>query len=127
MVSVFGVMAVVCLLISAFGIYSMVALSTLHRRKEIAIRKVSGAGASDIAVMFFREYILLVLIANIVALPVAFWLMSRWLQNYAYHVNIAWWMFAAVLAITVVIVLATVLGQVLKAANGNPAEVVKTE
>ena len=127
MVSVFGIMAVVCLLITAFGIYSMVAMSTLHRRKEIAIRKVMGANADNIATMFFREYIILVLIANIAALPVAYWLMNRWLQNYAYHVNISWWMFAAVLSIILVIVLATVLGQVLKAANGNPAEVVKSE
>jgi putative ABC transport system permease protein len=125
--SVFGIMAIVCLLISAFGIYSMASLSTLHRRKEIAIRKVMGAEAVDISVMFFREYLMLVLIANIVALPVANWLMNRWLQNYAYHVNIAWWMFVAVLALTLVIVLITVLGQVLKAANGNPAEVVKSE
>jgi len=125
--SVFGIMAMVCLLISAFGIYSMVALSTLHRRKEIAIRKVMGAEAVDIAVMFFREYITLVLIANVVALPIAYRLMSRWLQNYAYRVNIAWWMFATVLALTIVIVLLTVLGQVLKAANSNPAEVVKSE
>ena len=127
MLSVFGIMAVVCLLITAFGIYSMIALSTLHRRKEIAIRKVSGAEAIDIVGMFFREYLTLGLIANIIALPVAYWLMSQWLQNYAYRVNIAWWVFVAVLMVTLVIVLATVLGQVLKAANGNPAEVLKSE
>ena len=127
MVSVFGIMAVVCLLITAFGIYSMVAMSTLHRRKEIAIRKVMGANADNIATMFFREYIILVLIANIAALPIAYWLMNRWLQNYAYHVSIAWWMFTAVLILTLAVVLTTVLGQVLKAANGNPAEVVKSE
>jgi len=127
MVSVFGIMAVVCVLISLFGIYSMIVLSTRHRRKEIAVRKVFGAEAVDIAAMFIREYFMMVLIANVVAQPVVYWLMSRWLQNYAYRVNIAWWMFAAVLATTIVIVLATVLGQVLKAANGNPAEVVKSE
>jgi len=77
--------------------------------------------------MFFREYIVPVLIANIAALPVAYWLMNHWLQNYAYQVNISWWMFAAVLILTLAVVLATVLGQVLKAANGNPAEVVKSE
>ena len=127
LLTVFGIMAVVCLLISAFGIYSMVSLSTLHRRKEIAIRKVMGAEAVDIAMMFFREYLMLVLIACVIALPVAYRLMNRWLQDYAYRVDIAWWKFAAVLALISFIVLATVLGRVLKAANGNPAEVVKSE
>ena len=127
MLSVFGIMAIVCLLISAFGIYSMIALSTLHRRKEIAIRKVSGAETVDIVKMFLREYLMLGLIANIIALPVAYWLMSQWLQDYAYRVNIAWWVFAAVLGLTFVVVLSTVLRQVLKAANRNPAEVVKGE
>ena len=127
MLSVFGIMAVICLLISAFGIYSMIVLSTLHRRKEIAIRKVSGAETVDIVVMFFREYLMLGLVANIFALPVAYWLMSQWLQNYAYRVNIIWWVYVAVLMITLVIVLATVLGQILKAANRNPAEVLKSE
>jgi len=86
-----------------------------------------GAEAVDIAVMFFREYLTLVAIACIIALPAAYWLMSNWLQDYAYRTNIAWWIFAAVLALISVIVLATVLGRVLKAANGNPAEVVKSE
>ena len=127
MVSVLGIMAVVCVLISLFGIYSMIALSTQHRRKEIAVRKVFGAETIDIAAMFIREYFMMVLIANVVAQPVVYWLMNRWLENYAYRVNIAWWMFAAVLTMSLVVVLATVLGQVLKAANENPADVVKSE
>ena len=119
--SIFSVMAILCLLISIFGIYSMVTLSIQHRRREIAIRKVYGAEVSDIVIMFFREYLMLALIANVAALPVAYLLMNRWLQDYAYRVSITWWMFAAVLALIFVVVLTTLSLQVLKAANKNPA------
>ncbi len=123
----FMVVAVVCLLISLFGIYAVATASTQRRRKEIAIRKVVGAEVSDIVRMFFREYILLVVISSIVALPLAYFAMSRWLQNYAYHTNIPWWLLVATAVMVTIVVLLTVLGQVLKTANCDPAEVVKTE
>ena len=81
-------MATVCLLISLFGIYAVATASTQRRRKEIAIRKVFGAGVWDIIRMFFREYTLQVMIAGVVALPVAYLAMNRWLQGYAYRTNI---------------------------------------
>ena len=123
----FSVLSLACIIISLFGIYSFSALTTRRRRKEVAIRKVGGAEAADIVRMFFREYLLLAVISNLIALPVAWRLTNRWLQEYAYHTNISWWLFAVVLALTVSIVLLTVLGQVMKTANENPAEVVKSE
>jgi putative ABC transport system permease protein len=68
-----------------------------------------------------------VIIAGIVALPLAYYAMFRWLQDYAYRTNIPWWLLTGVITGVVVVVLLTVLGQVLKAANSNPAEVVKNE
>ena len=124
---IFGVMATVCLLISLFGIYAVATASTLRRRKEIAIRKVFGAAVSDIVRMFFREYTLQAILAGVVALPLAYLAMNRWLQGYAYRVNIPWWLLIGVITGVVVVVLLTVLGQVLKAANNNPADVVKNE
>lgn len=123
----FSVLAIVCLLISLFGIYAVASASTQHRRKEIAIRKVVGAGACDIVGIFFREYILQVILAGAFALPVAYIAMSRWLQGYAYRTNIPWWLLAGVITGIVAVVLATVLGQVIRAAGSNPAEVVKSE
>ena len=123
----FSVLATVCLLISLFGIYAVAAASTLRRRKEIAIRKVSGATVSDILRIFFREYTLMVIIAGAIALPPAYLAMSRWLQGYAYRTNIPGWLLAGVIAGVIAVVLLTVLGQVLKAANSNPGEVVKSE
>ncbi len=127
MLRLFRILTATSLLISVFGIYSMVSLVTRRRRKEIAIRKVSGAEASNIAGMFFREYLGLTIVANVIALPIASGLMAHWLKAYAHHINITWWMFAFVLILTLSVVLLTVLGQVLKAANSDPAEVVKYE
>ena len=123
----FAIMATICLLISLFGIYAVATASTLLRRKEIAIRKVFGAKVEDIVRLFFREYTLLVALAAAVALPLAYFAMNRWLQGYAYRTNIPWWLLTGVIIAVVTVVLFTVLGQVLKAANSNPAEVVKSE
>ena len=123
----FSVLATVCLLISLFGIYAVATAATHRRRKEIAIRKVMGAEVRDITRMFLREYTLQVIMAGIVALPLAYYAMHRWLQGYAYRTNIPWWLLTGVITAVVAVVLLTVLGQVLKAANQNPAEVVKSE
>ena len=123
----FSVLAVVCLLISLFGIYAVASAATQRRRKEIAIRKVVGAEAGTIVRMFFREYTLQVFIAAVFALPLSYFAMDNWLQGYAYRTDIPGWLLAGVLTGVVAVVLLTVLGQVLRAANGNPAEVVKSE
>ena len=123
----FAVLATVCLLISLFGIYAVATASTLRRRKEIVIRKVFGAKVGDIVRMLFREYTSQVIMAGIVALPLAYYAMHRWLQEYAYRTNIPWWLLTGVITVVVAVVLLTVLGQTLKAANSNPAEVVKSE
>ena len=121
----FSIIAMVCLLISLFGIYAIAATSTQRRRKEIAIRKVFGAEVSDIIRMFFREYVSQVIVAGVVALPLAYLIMARWLEGYAYRTSIPWWLLVGVITVVVAVVLITVLGQVLRAANRNSAEVVK--
>lgn len=123
----FAVLAAVSLAISLFGIYAVAIASTRRRRKEIAIRKIAGAGASDVVQMFFREYALLAGIAGTIALPVAYFAMLHWLQGYVYRTTISWWLLIAVVFSVVSVVLLTVLGQVLKAANSNPAEVIISE
>lgn len=123
----FSVLAAVCLLISLFGMYAVATAATRRRRKEIAIRKVMGAEVNSILRMFFREYALLVLTAGALALPLAYLAMNNWLQGYAYRTNIPCWLLAGVLTGVVAVVLLTVLGQVWRAATGNPAKVVKSE
>ena len=124
---IFAVLAAVCLLVSLFGIYAVATASTRRRRREIAIRKVVGAEVRDIVRIFFREHTLQAIIAGVVALPVAYLAMNRWLQGYAYHTTIPWWLPAGVLIAVVAVVLLTVFGQIVKAAGQNPAEVVKGE
>jgi len=121
----FSVLATVCLLISLIGIFAVAVAATQRRRKEIAIRKVFGAEVWDIVRIFFREYTMQVIIAGIVALPLAYYAMHQWLQGYAYRTNIPLWLLTGVIVAIAVVVLLTVLGQIWKAANENPAEVVK--
>lgn len=123
----FSVLATVCLGISLIGIYAVATAATRRRRKEIAVRKIAGAQASHIVGLFFRNHLRQVLIAGALALPPAYLIMDKWLQGYAYRTNIPWWLLAGVLAGITAVVLLTVLGQVLRAANSNPAEVVKSE
>ncbi|MDR2848495.1 MAG: ABC transporter permease, partial [Bacteroidales bacterium] len=115
------------LLRSVFGIYAMVSLVTRRRRKEVALRKIAGAERMDIVRLFFREYLKLALLANLIALPVAYLCMSRWLEGYASHTAIYPWWFVWVTAATTLVISLTVAGQVWKAASCNPAEVVKSE
>lgn len=123
----FTALALLCILISAFGIYS-ISLSNMERRKkEIAIRKVMGASTGQIIGMFFREYTWLVLVANVIAFPFAFLFMNRWLEDYPYHVSISAWVFIGAFVFSTLLVILTVLTQVIRAAAANPAEVIKSE
>ncbi len=123
----FSILAVICLLISLFGIYAVATAATLRRRKEIAIRKISGAESGTIVRMFFHEYILQVIIAGALALPLSYIAMNKWLQGYAYRINIPLWLLLGVVTGVILLVLLTVLGQVLRASSSNPAEVIKSE
>lgn len=125
--SVFSIIAILCILISTFGIYSLVSLSAQQRKKEIAIRKVNGATFYHILQLFFREYLILVIISNLFALPISYILMKRWLETYANHIHLTIWSFIAVFFITCVIVLLSIFRQVKEAAQANPAESVKSE
>ena len=123
---IFSVLAMVCLLISLFGIYAVASGATQVRRKEIAMRKVVGAKVNEIVVLFFYEYTMQVIKASALALPLAYFVMYRWLQGYAYRMSIPWWLLIGVTSGLIVAVLLTVLVQVLKAANNNPAKVVRS-
>ncbi len=120
-------LSVVCMLISLFGIYSISYTTLEQRRKEIAIRKVMGAKMVEVMNLFFREYIVLLLLAALVAFPVAYWGVSQWLQGYAYHIEVGLLMFVVLLLVILALILLTVVQQVYKAARQNPAEVVKSE
>lgn len=123
----FSLLALICILISLFGIYSISSSTIEQRRKEIAVRKVMGASVGEIIRLFFREYILLVCISAVIAFPVVYYVMSQWLEQYVYRISIEITIFLFILGIIILLVCLTVLQQVLKAANENPSEVIKAE
>lgn len=125
--SVFSIVSFICILISTFGIYSLVSLSAEQRKREIAIRKVNGATYYHILHLFFREYLVLVAVGNAFALPLGYIVMKHWLETYANRITINIWPFILVFILTCLIVLLSILKQVNQAAKTNPAEAVKSE
>ena len=117
----------VCILVSAFGIFSMITLSCERRRKEVAIRKVNGARVGDILNLFAREYLLLLAAAAVVAFPVGYVLMKRWLESYVEQTPLSWWLYAIIFLGMALLVALCISWRVWRAANENPAEVVKRE
>ncbi|MFV0417488.1 MAG: ABC transporter permease [Dysgonomonas sp.] len=121
------IMAVASIAISFFGVYSMVALICTKRRKEIAIRKVNGATISSILSNLIKEYLVLLLVSAIIILPVCDRMMSLWLENYVHRTGINWWLHGLIILGAIIVVTITVFSQVWRAANMNPAEVLKSE
>ncbi|MGH2644798.1 MAG: ABC transporter permease, partial [Chitinophagaceae bacterium] len=95
--------------------------------KEIGIRKVLGASVSQIIQMLSKDFLKLVLISCLIAFPISFWMMNKWLQSFAYRIHVAWWMLAIAGFIAVMIALITVSFQAIKAAVANPVEALRSE
>ena len=123
----FVILAFLCILISLFGIFAISATTIGQRRKEIAVRKVMGATAKDVIGMFVREYSWLVGVSAIIAFPFFYWVVSRWLEQFAYRVTVGVSLYVWLSGLTILLVLFTVFHQVKQAANENPADVVKSE
>lgn len=119
--------SLVCVVISVFGIFSLVTLSCERRRKEMAIRKVNGASARIIGLLFVKEYLWLLLIASAVAFPVSYMIMQSWLTNYVKQTTLDWWIYVVLFAALALLILLTVGWRVWKAAKQNPAEIIKSE
>jgi len=98
-----------------------------QRIKEIGIRKVLGASVQEIVAMISKDFVNLVLIAFLIAFPVAWWMMNKWLQGFAYRIDIGWWVFALAGLLTIAIALVTVSFQAIKAAIANPVKSLRTE
>lgn len=119
--------SLVCILTAMFGIYSLVTLTCEQRRKEIAIRKVNGATVWSILFLFFREYLGLLCIAALFAFPITYVIIKQWILNYVRQVSISPAPFIVIFIGLALIVMAGISWRVWKAANENPAEVIKNE
>lgn len=115
------------ILISCLGLFGLAAFSAEQRKKEIGIRKVLGASVAGLAKLLSKDFLKLVGISILIATPVAWWAMNKWLQSFSYRVAISWWMFGLAGVIAIMIALITVSLQAIKAATANPVKSLRTE
>jgi putative ABC transport system permease protein len=113
--------------IACLGLFGLITFTVEQRAKEISIRKVLGASVQNLVLLLSKDFLFLVVIAFVIAIPVAWWAMSAWLQNYAYRVNISWWVLAMAGATALIITLLTISIQAIKAAFANPAKTLRSE
>ncbi len=119
--------ASLAILISCLGLLGLVMFSAEQRTKEIGIRKVLGASMGSIISMFSKDFLNLILIAFLIAAPVAWYSMNHWLQDFAYKIDISWWIFALAAGVAILITGITVSYQAVKAAIANPVNSLRTE
>ena len=118
---------IIAILISCLGLFGLATFSAEQRTKEIGIRKVLGASVQSIVALLSKEFLLLVLIAIVIATPLAWWAMNKWLQDFAYRTTIQWWVFVIAAIIAILIALITISSQAIKAALTNPVKNLRTE
>ncbi len=122
-----GFFAFLAIFISCLGLFGLATFTAAQRTKEIGVRKVLGASVTNIAAMLSSDFLKLVGIAFIIAFPAAWLVMNNWLQNFAYKINIEWWMFAVAGISTIIVALLTISYQSIKAALSNPVKSLRTE
>jgi len=124
---IFSIFAGIAILLACLGLFGLAVYATQQRTKEIGIRKVLGASVSGITVLLSSKFLGLIAVAFVVASPIAWFVMHRWLQDFAYRVDISWWVFAIAGLSVLVITLITVGFQAIKAAVSNPVKSLRSE
>lgn len=124
---VFAIFSGFAIFIACLGLLGLSLFATAQRTKEIGVRKVLGASVSNIVVLLSKDFIKLVIIAFIIASPVAWLIMNNWLRDFAYRINISWWIFAAAGLLAILIALGTISFQAVRAAIANPVKSLRTE
>jgi putative ABC transport system permease protein len=121
------VFSVLAILIACLGLFGLATFIAEQRTKEIGIRKVLGASVTGIVQLLSKDFVKLVLIAFIIAAPVGWYFMHRWLQDFVYRINVSWWIFLLAAGLAIFIALATVSFQAIKTALMNPVKSLRTE
>jgi putative ABC transport system permease protein len=124
---VFGTFAILAILIACFGLMGLSAYNILQRTKEIGIRKVLGATGQNLMVMLSRDFVKLIVIALILSIPLSWYVMHQWLQDFAYRIHIEWWVFVLAGVLALMIAFVTISFQVMKALRENPVKSLRTE
>ncbi|MDJ1491550.1 ABC transporter permease [Cytophagaceae bacterium DM2B3-1] len=124
---ILGIFASLTIFIACLGLFGLATFTAQQRNREFGIRKVLGASVTNIIGLLSKDFLALVLTANLIAWPIAYYAMNRWLEDFAYRISIAWWVFALAAALALLITLVTVSYQAVKAALANPVTSLKTE
>ena len=119
--------AILAIIVACLGLFGLVTYAAEQRVREIGIRKVLGANVADVVMMISKDFLKLVCIASIIGFPLAWWATYKWLQDYAYRINIGWWVFLVTGFVALFIAFATVSFQAIKAAVANPVKSLRTE
>jgi len=119
--------AVLAIVIACLGLFGLITFAAEQRTREIGIRKVLGARVSTIVTLIAKDFLGLVVVASIIAFPIAYWAMSHWLLGFAYRIGISWWVFAGAAFLALLIAAVTVSYQAIRAALVNPVESLRTE
>lgn len=122
-----GVFTALAIAISCLGLFGLAAFTAERRIKEIGIRKVLGASVFRISGTLSGEFLRLVFISCLISFPLAWWAMHNWLQNYAYHIDMSWWIFFIAGFMAILIALITISFQAIKAAIANPIKALRTD
>ncbi len=119
--------AVLAIVIACLGLFGLATYMAEQRTREIGIRKVLGASATNVVSMLSVDFLRLVLFSFVIAAPVAWWIMHKWLEDFAFRISMGWWIFIVTGALALILALLTVSYQALKAANANPVKSLRTE
>ena len=125
--NIFTAFAILAIIIACLGLFALSAYMAEQRNKEIGIRKVLGASVAGITTMLSKDFVKLVLISLVIATPIAWWMMTKWLEDFAYRVTVSWWIVAIAGVTAIGIALVTVSFQSIKAAIANPVKSLRTE
>lgn len=119
--------ALIAIAISCLGLFALALLTINRRIKEIGIRKVLGSSVSSIVLLLSKDFVKLVMLAFVLAAPLSWWIMKGWLQNFAYHIDLQWWMWALAGLATIVTALLTISFKTIQAARANPVDSLRDE
>ncbi len=122
-----GIFTALAILISCLGLFGLTSFVAEQRTKEIGVRKVLGATIFNVWTMLSKDFLKLVVISCFIAVPIAYYIMNGWLQDYPYHILLEWWIFALAVIGAMLVTIITVSFQAIKAANANPVESLRTE
>ncbi len=124
---ILNIFAMLTIFVACMGLFGLVTYTAEQRAKEIGIRKILGASVAQVTTMLSKEFLRLVLISCFVAFPLSYWVMSKWLQDFAYRIHISWLVFVIAGIVALAIALATISFQAIKAALANPVKSLRTE